>query len=897
MRNASPSPIRRWLTLALLASLVLGAAGFAPGRPAGRAGASSQKGGALDADQPDKAIEWRLMRMRDEHGQIPPGALGTALAQARRLQAAQASLPQVGGLARQQWTWLGPGNIGGRVRSLLVSPSSPSTLLAGSVGGGVWRSTDAGASWQATDDFMANLAVTTLALDPANPLTVYAGTGEGFGNTDAIRGNGIFKSTDGGLSWSQLAATNTPDFYWVTRLAVSSSGSTLLAATQSGFQRSPDSGATWSLVNSTDPYSTGVTDVAFDPADSSQAVASGYYGKVWYSTNGGLNWTPATGLTTTVGVWGRVEVAYAPSNPSIVYASVDHNNGEVWKSTDGGHSYAKVYTGSDNYLTNQGWYSNALWVDPTNPANLVVGGIDLWRSTDGGVSLTHISDWSAAPYASAHADHHAIASAPGFGSTNHTVYFGNDGGVYRTNNVYTVSLYSGWQALNNNLGITQFYGAAGNPTSGVIVGGTQDNGSLRFPDGAHATNSWTTMEGGDGGFAAANPTDPNVFYGEYIYLQIYQSTDAGLSANYIDGGLSDADNCALFIAPFILDPNNPDTLLAGGCSLWRGTNLSSSPTWTSIKPPTGGGDVSAVAVAPGNSDVIWVGYDNGEIDKTTNGTAVTPTWHEQDQNTPHLPQRYVTRLTIDPTNSNVVYATYGGYTAHNVWRTVDGGQNWTDITGSGLSQLPAAPVYSLVINPHHSDWLYVGTEIGVFASTDGGQHWGVPQDGPANVSVDELFWMNSNLVAATHGRGLWEIPIAPDLSISNTVQPAVASPGQTITYTLTYGNQGVDVAAGVVITDPLPAALTDLHAISSGATLTPTGGLPYTWNVADLPIGAGGMITITGVISPALHSLPTVLTATATIAGSVPDVTPLDNTSSASVAVRPKLYLPIVQRP
>jgi outer membrane protein assembly factor BamB/subtilisin family serine protease len=702
-------------------------------------------------DRPDEALAFRRLSQQDENGFVPPDGL---LKAARHVQLMQASTvsASAAGLAPGAWTWLGPGNIGGRIRSILIHPTNPNLMWVGSVSGGIWKTTDGGATWQPVDDFMANLAVASLAMQPGNPSVMYAGTGEGFYNGDGIQGAGIFKSSDGGDTWAQLASTNNANFYYVNRLAISPNGAVILAATSSGIWRSTNGGASWTQALN----DWRVKDLDFHPSDSNKAIGSGSEGKAWYSTNGGAGWTEATGLPAPDWL-GRVETAYAPSNPAIVYASVNQNSGEIWKSADGGQSYALVNTGN-NYLGGQGWYDNVLWVDPTNANTLVVGGIDLWRSTNGGANLARISQWWSAPL-SAHADHHAIVEHPGFdGTSNKTVFFGNDGGLYRTSNVYTVSLTSGWQELNNNLGITQFYGAAGNPASGVIVGGTQDNGTLRYGGG---TETWTTMFGGDGGFNAADPTDPNYFYGEYVYLTLHRSTDGGLSSWWVYNGISDANTCANFIAPFILDPNNPNTLLAGGCSLWRSANAKALiPTWAAIKPSTSGA-ISAIAVAQGNPAVIWVGHNTGDVFKTANGAAANPTWTRVDENSPGLPNRYVTRITIDKFNPDTAYVTFGGYSPDNVWRTTDGGATWSDRTGSGPTGLPDAPVRSLVINPANPNWLYAGTEVGVFASENAGAAWAVPQEGPANVSVDELFWMGNTLVAATHGRGLFSIDLSP----------------------------------------------------------------------------------------------------------------------------------------
>ena len=282
------------------------------------------------------------------------------------------------------------------------------------------------------------------------------------------------------------------------------------------------------------------------------------------------------------------------------------------------------------------------------------------------------------------------------------------------------------------------------------------------------------MYGGDGGYCAADPTDPNFFYGEYVYLQIHRSTDAGLSSSYITTGLEDAGSNANFIAPFILDPNNPNTLLAGGSRLWRSVNVkASTPSWTAIKQ-AGTSIISAIAVHKGSSgsDLIWLGQNDGKVFKTTNGTSDSPTWNPI--GAAMLPARYCSRITIDPTDPNKVYVTFGGYSADNVWRTNDGGVTWTNITGT----LPSAPVYAFAIHPQHSNFLYAGTEVGLFASNNGGTTWSPTNEGPANCSVEELFWLGNSklLIAVTHGRGLFQI----DLSQATPAPPPPGGGGQAL---------------------------------------------------------------------------------------------------------------------
>ncbi|MBP7688710.1 MAG: proprotein convertase P-domain-containing protein [Thermoflexales bacterium] len=817
------------LSLALVAVWVFTARSL-PARPV--ATPLENDADAPRPDHPGEAVLFRRISLQDEKGDIPLDGLTRGVAQAKAMIQSAATGPSGGGISRMAWTWLGPGNIGGRIRSIVISPTNTNAMWIGSVSGGIWRTLDGGATWQVVDDFMANLAVSTLVLNPVTPSIMYAGTGEGFYNADGIRGAGVFKSSDGGTTWAQLASTADANWQYVNRLALSPNGATLLAATRSGTWRSIDAGLSWTQVITLETL-----DVNFDPTNHLKAVASGNFGRVWYSTNGGAAWTPASGIT-----GGRVELAHAPSAPSIVYASVNASSGSIYSSTNGGQSYALVSSGS-NYLGTQGWYDNVIWVDPTNPNTLIVGGIDLWRSTNGGSTLTQISQWWNSPQ-SAHADHHVIVHDPNFnGITNTTVYFGNDGGIYRANNVYTVAGISGWEELNNNLGITQFYGAAGNNSSGVIIGGTQDNGTPRYIGG---TETWSTMFGGDGGYNAADPTNSNYFYGEYVYLRIHRSTNGGASSSYIYNGILDAQNStANFIAPFILDPNDANRLLGGGIQLWRSNNVkATTPTWAGIKiSTTNNSPISAIAVAPGNSDLIWVGHNNGDVYSTTTGTVVTPTWTRADLGTPNLPGRQVTRITIDPANTQKVYVTFGGFSADNVWRTTNGGATWSDITGSGLTGLPDVPVRSLVINPNNSNWLYVGTEVGIFASDDGGTTWTVPQDGPANVSVDELFWLNSKtLIAATHGRGLYKAVLDTVLSGNATASEVIGNnngvidPGETVGLRVALTNGGAIAATGVTSTLRLitgsAAAINTVSAyanIAAGATQTNT--TLFTFNV------------------------------------------------------------------
>lgn len=792
-------------------------------------------------NRPELRMEYRRLGMLDDKGELPDGAHDRACDQmeAMRIDAPNRSLRAgipVGGALQPMamvpaapgpglspsnmgWTGLGPGNIGGRTRALAIDPNDSANLFAGSVGGGVWMTNDSGAHWRPADDLMANLAVCSLVMDPTNSNVMYAGTGEGFGNIDAIRGAGIFKTTDGGASWVVLPSTqpNQPapaptniNFYYVNRLAVASDASAVLAATNTGIFRSTDSGVTWKQVLA----NARIGRVAFAPGDDTKLVASGNSGdgRVFYSIDSGVTWQP--GVRASAGS-GRIDLAYAKADSTIVYASVQASPSELWKSTDGGRTYvnkkAQLPNGtSANFLGKQGWYDNIVWAgDPTNSDLVIVGGVDLFRSVNGGDTLIGISTWWDS--SSAHADHHTIVEDPGYnGTTNRKVWFGNDGGVYFTDNVATVGnnanppYTNGWIDKNSDYEVTQFYAVASNRATKTVVAGAQDNGTLRYTPAA-GTNNWNSLNGGDGGDVASDPSDPSIYYGEYVRLDIFRNTNGGASRNgsqYISGRYwngsawvkkpapyiipdAGAAATALFIAPFKLDPGNSNRILAGGASLWRTNDAkapntnATGPAWASIKPSVGA-LISAIAICPSNSDLIYVGYANGRIDKTVNGTDNAPNWTTVSGGI--NANRMCLDFAIDPHDNDVVYAAFGGYQSDNVWKSSDGGQSWTNISAN----LPEAPVRSVTVHPTDSSNVYIGTEVGVIVSDDAGIHWNPTSEGPNNCCVYDLEWMDSVLLCATHGRGVFQI----DLTIHNSAKLVVVGDDSGDVYALN-GQTGI----------------------------------------------------------------------------------------------------------
>ncbi len=772
-----------------------------------------------------------------KYGGMPFGAMNKAKAQFDALRSLKNQpVPMDAGI----WNWenLGPGNIGGRIRAILIHPTSPSIMWIGAASGGIWKTESGGASWYPVDDFMANLAVTSIVYDPTNLNIMYASTGEGFTTNMNPRppdqreppGNGIFKSTDAGISWFQLPATNDTNFTYVSRLIHHPSQTNILYAATQRFNdqtgavyKTTDGGLNWQRLLRTPSGGRDVKMHQQKPNRVFLGTASGAY----MSFNEGLTWdTLQTGLTGDLPSFtGRCESTFG--NGDTVYASLQRFSGEIWRSVDSGKTWSQQCTGY-NYLGSQGWYDNVIWTDPTNSNFVVVGGIDIWRSTDGGTTLTKISNWTQyrppTVVTSAHADQHVIIHHPNFdGTTNLKIYVANDGGIQTTDNIQTVT-QTGWTSLSYNLSINQFYGGSAAPNGSVIIGGTQDNDNIRYtPVGGY--NGWFQAKTGDGGCTAVDPSNNNILYTEYVNLRIDRSTDGGNTYFTKVNGLGDANSGrALFIAPFIMDPNNSNTLIAGGTTIWKTTNQGDN--WSAISPVFGN-SCSALDVAFGNPSMIWAGFADGTVALTTNGGT---NWNTVDTASPGLPNRYITDIAVNPNDPYEVFVTIGGYNDSSVWRTTNLGVSWELRSGSGIYKIPAVQVNTIRFHPLQPQWVYIGTDLGILASEDKGETWSTSplysrNEVPSNVVVSELFWQGTDkLIAATFGRGMYRcrpIPVVyVDGSYSGVEDGTEFQPYNTV-------NEGFDAAGnGTVISikngDYLNAPLSSLKK----GVIRATGGNP-----------------------------------------------------------------------
>ncbi len=692
------------------------------------------------------------------------------------------------------WTCLGPftspggytGN--GRLNVIGFHPTLPGNYYVGAPAGGLWHTTDDGLTWTTTTDQLPSLGVSGLVVDWSNPQVVYLGSGDGDGSdTHSL---GVWKSTDGGLTWNPTGLSWNPgQSYQINRLIQDPINSAvLMAATSDGIYRTTDGGQTWTQVETT-----GARDIEMKPGDPNTWYASTYRDandvRVLSTTDAGATWTTVYTNTNS----NRINIAVSPANPTLValLCSEDGSNGleGIYTSYTSGSSgsFTQVFSGTTANLLDysddgsgsggQGWYDLAFDIDPNNANIFYTGGINLWKSTDAGLSWTCKSMWyQFTGLAEVHADQHFLAFQPNRPSH---LFACNDGGLF-------VSTDGGdsWTELTHlqqGPVIGQYYrlsNAFYNPH--VILGGLQDNGSKLLRNG-----QWVEATGGDGMECIIDPVDSTIMYGSYVNGSISRSNDGGQTfATYISGNLPNPDNGA-WVTPYCLDPADHNTLYIAYDEVYKSTDNGDNFITISNGIPTGT-NMDFLEVCIASSSRIYTGHYD-EVYRTTNGgqfwTNITPS--------PHTGS--FTSITSDPLNENRIWLANSSWTAGTtrVYYSSNGGLSWTDYSGT----LPDVPVNTIIYQRGTQDGLYIGTDIGVYYRDNSLGDWVYYNNGLPVVVVSELeiHYGSGNLRAATYGRGVWESPLyvssnpaAPSTDFTSSVNTVCA--GYPVNFTDLSGN-------------------------------------------------------------------------------------------------------------
>jgi PKD repeat protein len=763
MKQFLPTLVLRFLALSFL--ILSAVSPFSEELKSTKAGENNHRKSQRIKD----ALEDNFERTKDlALGYPPTERLQAALDYAQRLQEEMLSPEKnLSNLAEARWRERGPNNIGGRTRAMLIDLNDPTrrTILSGAVAGGLWKCSDITANppvWEIVDDYLENMAVGALAQDPVDPQVMYMGTGEGFGNLDAVRGRGIFRSNDGGQTWAVLPSTLSVVFRFTRDMFVHPVTRDVYAATSQGLMRSQNGGETWVKV-------LGITaglandnmyDIAY--AESTGVFYASNSNAVWRSPSGNPgSWqnisTAATGFPNNLS---RVEMTVSQSNPDVLYiiGNVDGGASNVFVTTNGGQTWvqrARPNNANGTEFTNgQAWYDLEIEVDPFNPSHVIAGGVRIMRSVNAGISWQFFAQ-------NMHVDHHKFIFDP---EQEGVIYFGNDGGIYRSANGSAQAVDNKNQGYN----VTQFYACALHPEAGsnYMLGGTQDNNSLQL-NGPGITSA-RAVRGGDGMFCHIDQIDPQ--------YQMVCSQFANYSLS-TDGGQNFAGAANLngrFVSPSDYDSESK--------IMYSQTNEADGDyyRWHVTTGETELVDIASlslsiysVAVDPNTPNRVYFGTNNGRVyrvDDAHTGSTVTATSLAGVNGT-------ISSIDIEFGNPDHLLITISNYGAISVYESFNGGQNWINVEGN----LPDMPVRWGIFNPANNRQALIATEAGVWSTEalDGANTMWLPPlpgVGIPLVRTDMLKVRRSDRVvlAGTHGRGLFTTDVF--------AEPAVRAQFNPVTY-------------------------------------------------------------------------------------------------------------------
>jgi len=691
------------------------------------------------------------------------------------------------------WTPIGPSqNIGGRILSIAIDPSNSNHLFIGSASGGIWTSTDGGVSWHAIATGYPVLGVSSIIINPATPTTLFAGTGEiyrldsvpanpnpnntGFNvwKTRGTYGVGILKSTDGGASWSQVFAKNEANMFGIQRLKFNPlNPKSVFACATDGLYRSTDGGATWNRIL----VKAYVSDIVINAKDTTQLVVG--IGNlqntdkgIYRSTNNGGAWSKITaGLPAVFQGFIRLDNVPSSGNRDTIIASIGVDEtgfaNELYRSADFGATWTAL--SNSTHAQWQYWCAHTVAINPSNTSSLIFAGVSVYSYNIAGSSSGQIAT-------NVHSDVHDIRFDP---SNNNIVYITCDGGVYKSTDGG-----ASFSQINNGLQAVQFYSSIGySLTSNIDVGGLQDNGVVIYNG-----STWSTfpgLGGTDGAACAISATNANTILASGDAREVHLSTNGGASSSTVLSYWgSVGDSRTAFVAPLAISASNNQIMYVATDNLHKSTNGGTSWTGSALgagSPATTPNNFIdkihktgiALAVSATNPNKVYVSvspfaqYDNdvdnlyytpaANVLRTTTGN--TPFTSIMGTAPNNLPDRYVMDFAISPTNDDSVWAVVGGFGTPHVYVTADGGLNWKPRDpGPSGGGLPDVPTNAIMYDPKDPRIMYVGNDLGVYLSTNGGSSWQDFNGGlwDATMVVDLVPAPGGKLRAATHGKGMFE---------------------------------------------------------------------------------------------------------------------------------------------
>ncbi|MDD5570880.1 MAG: T9SS type A sorting domain-containing protein [Bacteroidales bacterium] len=706
----------------------------------------------IEANGNPSDVEQFYMMKKNEQG-IIPGGVGSAIWNdyMKKKVRAQSNLANI--------TELGPINRGGRTRSMIIDITNHNHLFAGAVSGGLWKSTDKGINWHPVNDFSPTLAVTALAQDPLNADIIYYGTGESTGNSADLPGDGIFKSTDHGANFVQLASTTSATFtdgIWKIAVLKNQPNTLLVGTNNGGLQKSTNGGSTFTQV-----YANGtkdVTDIEIFP-DGKILICVKADG-IYKSTSNGdagtftrlSNGLPAGANTL------RAEIAYCDSFPDVVYAQIENSTQDglegMYKSTDGGENWFSIIspeTAASYYFP---WYASMICVKPDNPNIVISGCVYMTYSKNGG-----ITGWSVGKLSQAD-DHFAVFDPDNLDE----FYVNNDAGVFRYNINTMGSSYTG---LRRTYNATQFYAGAYFPTGLNCIGGCQDNSTLLCKNG-DSVFTIPDPTNGDGTYCQVNQQQPDISYLEWQYGRIRRSENTLTSPSFYkvrneldaddNGGIDDG---AWFNTPFEINMLDGSQLYYTTYRrLWRTTN--GGDNWVPVTNYINASGVTPFAIGVSHElyPTVYIGGSGALFYRVDNAyTAVAGNEVNLHSSLPsQISSTFIACITVHPDNSSVLYVGLSPYSLNpRVWKVTNAKSAtpvWENISGDLPTNLPVNWVEADPLNP--DSFLVIGTDFGLYTTTNGGTNWNLETQIPyVAIQQVRLRYSDRKLFIFTHGRGIW----------------------------------------------------------------------------------------------------------------------------------------------